>query len=97
MKRFFAASMLLTLSVSPFPAMSDVLLIDAIAEAAPNSPAGLQRPSRSMKMSTVSAQFGEPVFIHQTVGEPPITRWDYDGFSVYFEHDLVLTTVVHRN
>jgi hypothetical protein len=30
------------------------------------------------------------------VGDPPITRWDYDGWSVYFEYDLVLFTVLHK-
>ena len=26
-------------------------------------------------------------------GKPPITRWDYDGFSVYFEHQHVIHAV----
>ncbi len=30
------------------------------------------------------------------VGEPPITRWDYPRFSVFFEYDTVLDTVIHR-
>jgi hypothetical protein len=28
------------------------------------------------------------------VGAPPITRWDYAGFSVFFEHDRVIDAVV---
>jgi hypothetical protein len=27
------------------------------------------------------------------VGDPPITRWEYPGFVVYFEHHLVVHTV----
>jgi hypothetical protein len=27
------------------------------------------------------------------VGKPPITRWDYPGFSVFFEGDRVIDTV----
>jgi hypothetical protein len=27
--------------------------------------------------------------------QPPITRWDYDGFSVVFEGAFVLHSVVH--
>jgi len=96
MKITLISSLLFTLSLMPLPVVSDVLLLDAITEAAPNSAEGVPRPSRSMKMSSVEAQFGEPLMRHPTVGEPPITRWDYDGYSVYFEHDLVLTTVVHR-
>ena len=26
---------------------------------------------------------------------PPITRWDYEGFSVYFEHQHVIHAVAH--
>ena len=96
MKTTMFASALLAFSVLPLPASADVLLIDAIAEAAPNSTEGLPRPTRSMKMSTVKEKFGAPKQEHPTVGEPPITRWDYAGYSVYFEHELVLTTVVHR-
>ena len=96
MKITLISSVLFTLSVMPLPVVSDVLLLDAIEEAAPNSPEGLPRPTQSMNMSSVEAKFGEPLMRHATVGEPPITRWDYDGYSVYFEHDLVLTTVVHR-
>jgi hypothetical protein len=28
------------------------------------------------------------------VGEPPITRWDYGSYSVYFEYDVVLFSVL---
>jgi hypothetical protein len=45
-------------------------------------------------MSTVEASFGEPRERHAAVGQPPITRWDYPAFSVYFEFDKVLHAVV---
>jgi hypothetical protein len=48
-------------------------------------------------MATVQSRFGEPSNRHATVGEPPITRWDYPQFSVYFEHDRVLHTVLARS
>jgi len=90
-----AAVMLATLSISS-TATSDVLLIDVIAESPPNSPAGLVRPTSGMTMGKVKQSFGEPTEIHSPVGEPPITRWGYQGYSVYFEHDRVITTVVHQ-
>ena len=31
------------------------------------------------------------------LGNPPITRWDYPQFSVYFENDRVLHTVLARS
>ncbi|MGQ0429629.1 MAG: phosphodiesterase [Gammaproteobacteria bacterium] len=55
-----------------------------------------ERPSRGSTMSSVQGRFGEPTSRHATVGNPPITRWDYPQFSVYFEHDRVLHAVVVR-
>ena len=60
-------------------------------------PSDLQRPLRGTTMSAVEARFGAPVARHDTVGEPPITRWDYAGFSVFFEHDKVIDSVVTGN
>jgi hypothetical protein len=51
-------------------------------------------PRRGITMTQVEARFGAPVTKHATVGEPPITRWDYTGFSVFFERDRVIDTVV---
>jgi hypothetical protein len=45
-------------------------------------------------MTTVEKKFGAPVTRHPTVGAPPITRWDYAGFSVFFERDRVIDAVV---
>ena len=52
-----------------------------------------ERPTRGMRMSAVEARFGSPQNRHAAVGEPPITRWDYPGFAVFFEHDLVIHAV----
>ena len=57
-------------------------------------PSDLPRPVRGTTMSAVEAKFGAPVSRHDTVGTPPITRWDYAGFSVFFEHDIVIDSVV---
>jgi hypothetical protein len=58
--------------------------------------AAAERPKRGSTMSTVQSRFGEPVTRHATVGQPPITRWDYNQFSVYFENDRVLHAVIVR-
>jgi hypothetical protein len=47
-------------------------------------------------MDQVSQRYGQPLAAHPSVGEPPITRWDYSNYSVFFEYDLVLTSVLHR-
>jgi len=54
------------------------------------------RPNRGSTMTTVEGRFGAPTSRHAAVGAPPITRWDYPQFSVYFEHDRVLHTVLVR-
>ncbi|EIT68650.1 hypothetical protein [Hydrocarboniphaga sp.] len=66
-----------------------------IATAAPAS-GGL--PDKGESMQAVSRQFGEPRQRHAAVGgdsprHPPITRWDYDGFSVFFENQHVIHAV----
>lgn len=53
----------------------------------------VNRPSRGMSMSTVESRFGHPASRHNAIGEPPITRWDYPGFSVFFEHQYVIHAV----
>jgi hypothetical protein len=52
------------------------------------------RPARGSTMTSVESKFGAPVTRHPTVGAPPITRWDYNGFSVFFERDRVIDAVV---
>jgi len=51
-------------------------------------------PSRGMTMSQVASKFGEPMTKVAAVGKPPISRWEYPGFVVYFEHEHVIHSVV---
>ena len=50
-------------------------------------------PQRGASFDSVTARWGEPSRRHAAVGQPPITRWDYPGFSVYFEYDKVIDSV----
>ncbi|MBI2381079.1 MAG: phosphodiesterase [Gammaproteobacteria bacterium] len=56
----------------------------------------LALPELGQSMASVLARFGEPLEKHAAVGQPPISRWDYPQFSVYFEYQHVLTTVRKR-
>lgn len=47
-------------------------------------------PHRGMTMEQVKQNFGEPVKVIAAVGKPPISRWIYDGFVVYFENNHVV-------
>ena len=83
-------------AVTSTPIHADTLLLDAISTAPPNSAAGVPRPNRGARMSDVAAQYGEPESRRDAVGEPPITRWVYPSYTVYFERDRVIDVVVHR-
>lgn len=59
-------------------------------------------PTKGMNRAGVASQFGQPHTRHAAVGggsrqQPPITRWDYDGFSVFFEYDHVVDAVEQNN
>lgn len=51
------------------------------------------KPTRGMTQSRVEAEFGAPSARRAPVGEPPITRWDYPEFAVFFEYDRVIHAV----
>jgi len=91
-----STTILLALAFTFAPVQAEVLLIDAIAEEPSNSSAGLMRPRNGENMQSVEARFGPPQATHGPVGDPAITRWDYADYTVYFEYDKVLTSVVHR-
>lgn len=54
------------------------------------------RPSRGMTQASVESKYGSPVSKRAAVGDPPITRWEYANFVVFFEYDKVIHAVVKR-
>ena len=71
--------------------MADVLLIEEVRQSD-----RMELPDNGVSMEQVRSHFGEPVATHAAIGDPPITRWDYDKWSVYFEYGVVLFTVLHK-
>jgi len=69
----------------------DILLIEKVME-------GMLRdlPGNGLTMAEVEQRFGSPIERSSAVGEPPITRWTYGDYSVYFEHSLVIESVLHH-
>jgi hypothetical protein len=57
-------------------------------------PSGVATPAPGMSMDQVSTKFGAPAEKIPAVGKPPISRWAYPGFIVYFEFDHVIHSVV---
>ena len=91
-----SAWLLASLLSASVPATADVLLLEAIESAPPNTASGVMRPRSGSSMAMVREGYGEPASIKGPIGDPPITRWIYDDFTVYFEFDRVIEVVVHR-
>lgn len=52
-----------------------------------------EMPARGMRMSKVRDLYGEPRATLPAVGRPPITRWLYNEYTVYFEGKTVIESV----
>ena len=83
------------LSLSGGAVHAEVLSMPATTPAASTT----RLPAKGETMPVVVKQYGEPAVKHKPAGggsrrQPPITRWDYDGFSVFFEHGTVIDAVV---
>lgn len=53
-------------------------------------------PAGGVTMSEVEGQYGQPTERKDPVGRPPITRWIYPAFTVYFENDRVISAVLNK-
>ncbi|MCH8335837.1 MAG: hypothetical protein IIC61_08115 [Proteobacteria bacterium] len=54
------------------------------------------KPTRGMTEERVRASFGAPQSTVAAVGDPPISRWEYAEFVVFFEYDRVIHSVTKR-
>lgn len=80
----------LALGIVP-ASQADTLMIDTVTQSAT-----ADRPTKGQNMAQVEARYGSPQEIIPAIGQPPITRWVYDGFTVYFEDSTVLHAVAKR-
>ena len=71
-------------------ASADVLILDEVRQVGK-----MDLPRNGENKSSIENKFGAPDSRQQAVGDPPISRWDYEQYSVYFEYDLVLYSVLH--
>lgn len=83
----------LLLSVSAI-SQAEVISITDPSYVIPNSAEGVLRPKQGMTMAQVEQRFGQPEQQVSAVGQPPITRWIYKDFNVFFENNLVIHSVV---
>lgn len=56
----------------------------------------ISMPQRGMTMEMVTSEYGEPAQKDSPVGTPPIIRWEYDKFAVYFESKYVIHSVMKK-
>ncbi len=66
----------------------------ASAPVAMSTYSGGSLPQRGMNMDNVEHIFGTPLQKQDAVGKPPISRWVYADYVVYFEYNMVLHTVM---
>jgi hypothetical protein len=86
------------LALASAPVAADTLLIERVG-----SEQGMNLPPRGISMAQVEARYGAPQQKLAPVAgpgprsrNPPITRWVYPGFVVYFEHNHVVDAVLIR-
>lgn len=77
-----------------FAAFAEVLSLPPAPGPAPSV-----LPQNGASMAEVAKRYGEPLKKYPPAGgdsprHPPITRWDYPGFSAYFERTRLIDTVV---
>ena len=56
----------------------------------------IEQPPKGTNKAQVEAVFGEPLEKHGPTGQPPIYYWEYPDYTVYFEGDFVLHTVLKQ-
>lgn len=76
---------------APVQALAETIAVDG--GIAVKDPA-IATPVAGMTMEEVTAKFGAPAQKLPAVGKPPISRWTYPGFIVYFEYTHVIHSVV---
>jgi len=92
---FLIGFVALAASVAP-ATYAETLLVERVQQER-----GSVLPARGMTMAQVEQQFGAPAGKLAPAGgdaptHPVINRWSYDRFTVYFERDRVIDSVLTR-
>ncbi len=81
----------MALALAAGSASADTLLKERAAKAK-----AATLPVAGVTMGEVEGQYGQPTERKDPVGRPPITRWIYPAFTVYFENDRVISAVLNK-
>lgn len=82
---------LFSLALLPTVAAAETIVIPVGQQTAGQS---VTTPRMGMTMAAVEAEFGSPQKRDAARGTPPITRWEYGQFAVYFESNQVIHSVI---
>jgi hypothetical protein len=97
MRKLLVTAFITALGIGAAPgAVADVVEMPP-EQATPSIGSGIAVPQRGMAMERVAQSYGTPGEKIGPVGDPPISRWVYNDFTVYFEHHLVLHSVIHTS
>jgi hypothetical protein len=86
-----ASAIAATLTLAPL-SQADTLEI-SVSKQSPELQS-VSRPHTGMTKLSVEQIFGSPQALGGPIGEPPISNWSYPQFTVYFESDTVLHSVL---
>ncbi|MFD2228599.1 hypothetical protein [Alkalimarinus sediminis] len=91
-RSIIATSLLAACLLSPL-SHSETIRIGLSQQAEENK--NINRPQVGMSMESVKSYFGAPPSMSGPTGKPAIYKWKYADFTVYFEGEYVIHSVLH--
>lgn len=82
----------LVAALATSPVAAETLLVQRVERAKASA-----LPRAGATMAEVESQYGAPESKRDAVGTPPISRWNYPAFTVYFEYDHVVNAVINKS
>lgn len=89
-KFILSAGFILASMSAPFGVAEEIRI--PVGQQAKNQ-AAIDMPSTGTSKEVVRNLFGDPLEEIPPKGNPPISRWKYEGFTVYFDNDRVIHSV----
>jgi len=96
MRRMLPLFTAISLSMAATPLQAETLEMPASTSTTTQAAGySVNLPGRGMNMTQVEEKFGPPLEKLPEVGDPPIIRWVYPNYTVYFEYQYVINSVLN--
>ncbi|MBV1870483.1 MAG: hypothetical protein KUG76_06210 [Gammaproteobacteria bacterium] len=95
MKKIFKSSISRAFVCSIVFSTGGLIAAEPVSASASQQRDGMPRSGVSKQV--VEQKFGAPKSSEQAIGEPPISIWHYDRYSVYFENNTAIRSVMHKD